>query len=352
MLKIAAIAAGTDVLTFRGRLADPFAAPERITVAEAFQRFAGIDLLATVDDNRGHAAALAEAAERAGIRIAGDDTWSDVFSRVLLERIEPCLDSGRATILCEYPACSAALARPSPSDARVAERFELYACGVELANAFGEQTDPAEQRRRLEAEMAEKERLYGERYPIDEDFLDGSRAHAAGQRRGAGVRPAGHAGDRRRQHRAGAVDADGRARHLMTSPADRIIDLYQRRAREYDEARGRSLFERGWLDRFTALLPAGGAVLDIGCGCGEPIARHLIASGFAVTGVDAAPAMIELCRARLPIRHVAGGRHAHAGAGAQLRWAASPGTASSTCVPRISGRCFPYSGRTPLPTLR
>ena len=86
----------------------------------------------------------------------------------------------------------------------------------------------------------------------------------------------------------------------MTSPADRIIDLYQRRAREYDEARGRSLFERGWLDRFTALLPAGGSVLDIGCGCGEPIARHLIASRFAVTGVDAAPAMIELCRARFP----------------------------------------------------
>jgi lysyl-tRNA synthetase class 2 len=172
LLKIAAVAAGTDVLTFRGRIADPFAAPARITVADAFQRFAGIDLLATIDAERGNAAALGEAAERAGIRIAGDDTWSDVFSRVLVERIEPCLDSGRATILCEYPACSAALARPSPSDPRVAERFELYACGVELANAFGEQTDPAEQRRRLQAEMAEKERLYGERYPIDTEFLD------------------------------------------------------------------------------------------------------------------------------------------------------------------------------------
>jgi lysyl-tRNA synthetase class 2 len=172
VLKIAAIAAGTDVFTFRGHAADPLAAPERITVADAFQRFAGIDLLATVDADHGHAAALAEAAERAGIRIAGDDTWSDVFSRVLVERIEPCLDSGRATILCEYPACSAALARPSPADRRMAERFELYVCGVELANAFGEQTDPTEQRRRLEAEMAEKERLYGERYPIDSEFLE------------------------------------------------------------------------------------------------------------------------------------------------------------------------------------
>lgn len=86
----------------------------------------------------------------------------------------------------------------------------------------------------------------------------------------------------------------------MTNPADRIIDLYQRRARAYDEARSRSLFERGWLDRFTALLPPSGSVLDIGCGCGEPIARHLIDRQFAVTGVDAAPAMIELCRSRFP----------------------------------------------------
>jgi lysyl-tRNA synthetase class 2 len=171
LLSLAAKAAGTDALAFRDRIADPFAIPSRLTVAEAFQRFAGIDLLATVDAEQGNAAALAEAAERAGIRIAGDDTWSDVFSRVLLERVEPCLDGGRATILCEYPACSAALARPSSSDPRVAERFELYACGVELANAFGEQTDAHVQRRRLEAEMAEKQRLYGERYPIDADFL-------------------------------------------------------------------------------------------------------------------------------------------------------------------------------------
>jgi SAM-dependent methyltransferase len=86
----------------------------------------------------------------------------------------------------------------------------------------------------------------------------------------------------------------------MMDPADRIIDLYQRHARAWDEARGQGLFERAWLDRFTALLPPGGTVLDVGCGSGEPIARHLIASRFAVTGVDAAPAMIELCRSRFP----------------------------------------------------
>ena len=86
----------------------------------------------------------------------------------------------------------------------------------------------------------------------------------------------------------------------MSEPADRIIDLYQRRAREWAEARGTTLFERPWLDRFTALLPPGGTVLDIGCGSGEPIARHLIEQQFAVTGVDSAPAMIEMCAARFP----------------------------------------------------
>jgi lysyl-tRNA synthetase class 2 len=94
-----------------------------------------------------------------------------MFSRVIVERVEPELGFGRATILDEYPASEAALARRSPRDARVAERFELYACGVELVNAFGELTDAGEQRRRFEHEMAEKARIYGETYPIDEDFL-------------------------------------------------------------------------------------------------------------------------------------------------------------------------------------
>ena len=107
----------------------------------------------------------------AGIRIADDDSWGDIFSRVLVERIEGNLGIGRATILDEYPAEQAALARTSRNNPRVAERFELYVCGVELANGFAELTDAAEQRRRLEREMAEKERIYGERYPLDEDFL-------------------------------------------------------------------------------------------------------------------------------------------------------------------------------------
>jgi lysyl-tRNA synthetase class 2 len=171
ILPKAAEVAGTKEFRFRGRSTDPFAAPERLTVAEAFAKFAGIDVLATVPDGEPDRALLARATLAAGIRIADDDSWGDIFSRVLVERIEQNLGIGRPTILDEYPAEQAALARTSPQDPRVAERFELYVCGVELANGFAELADAAEQRRRLDNEMAEKARRYGERYPLDEDFL-------------------------------------------------------------------------------------------------------------------------------------------------------------------------------------
>jgi len=161
LMQVAARAAGATTLSWRGATADPFAEPERLTVAAAFERHAGVDLFGD----------LSAQARVAGIRLADDDTWADVFSRIIVEKVEPNLGHGRPTILCEYPVSEAALARPKPSDPRVAERFELYACGVELANCFGELTDPVEQRRRFEIEMAEKQRLYGEMYPIDEDFL-------------------------------------------------------------------------------------------------------------------------------------------------------------------------------------
>jgi elongation factor P--(R)-beta-lysine ligase len=171
LLKQAATVTGTKQFNFRGRTADPFAEPEQLTVADAFMKFAGIDLLATLRDGEPDRERLAGAAQTAGIRIAADDRWGDIFSRVLVERVEGNLGIGRATILDQYPALQAALAQPSRQDARVAERFELFVCGVEIANGFGELTDVAEQRRRLENEMAEKQRIYGERYPIDEDFL-------------------------------------------------------------------------------------------------------------------------------------------------------------------------------------
>jgi elongation factor P--(R)-beta-lysine ligase len=157
--------------SFRGRVADPFAEPELLTVATAFDRFAGIDLLETIADGEGDRDRLAAAAG-GRVRISDDDTWSDIFSKILVEHVEPRLGEGRLTVLFEYPAPEAALARAKASDPRVAERFEIYACGVELANGFGELTDQSEQRRRFAAAMDEKQRRYGERYPIDEDFLD------------------------------------------------------------------------------------------------------------------------------------------------------------------------------------
>ncbi|TIN71589.1 MAG: EF-P lysine aminoacylase GenX [Mesorhizobium sp.] len=171
-LALSATRAGATLFSFRGRDCDPFAEPERLTVADAFTHYSGIDLLATVAaDGSTDRDALYAALIRAGMRTAPDDSWADLFSRVMVEKIEPFLGQGRTTILCEYPVAEAALARPSPRDPRVAERFELYCCGVELANGFGELTDADEQRRRFVIEMDEKQRIYGERYPLDEDFL-------------------------------------------------------------------------------------------------------------------------------------------------------------------------------------
>jgi lysyl-tRNA synthetase class 2 len=172
VLRLAAKAAQNDVLKFRGRTCNPFAAPERLPVQEAFAKFAGIDVVATLDAaGLPDRDALAREAVSTGVKIAADDTWSDIFSRVLVERVEPRLGIGHPTILDRYPRVEAALARATPDDPRLAERFELYCCGVELANGFGELNDAEEQSRRFEAEMDEKARIHGERYPIDEDFL-------------------------------------------------------------------------------------------------------------------------------------------------------------------------------------
>ncbi len=173
LLWLAADVAGTEQLRYRDAACDPRAPADRLTVAEAFTHLAGIDLLATLSgDGVGDADGLRSRARRGGIDVADDDDWSDIFAKVLTLRIEPRLGLERPCILYEYPVCEAALARVSPHDARVAERFELYACGVELANGFGELTDPAQQRDRFEAEMAKKERVYGLRYPFDEELLE------------------------------------------------------------------------------------------------------------------------------------------------------------------------------------
>lgn len=172
LVREAAKIAGVKRLSHQMRVCDPFAEAERIGVADAFRLYAGIELLDTIDGNgQGERDLFASRAKRAGFSIAAHDGWSDIFSKVLTAAIEPRLGLDRLTLLTDYPRSEAALARAKPSDPRLSERFELYACGVELANGFGELTEPSEQRARFDAEMAEKQRIYGERYPLDEDFL-------------------------------------------------------------------------------------------------------------------------------------------------------------------------------------
>jgi len=171
LLRAAARTTGSRLISWRGSTCDPHAEPEHLTVAEAFSRHAGIDLIATLGTSENDRDALARSAGKAGVRPHDDDTWADIFAKVLTALIEPKLGIGRPTLLMAYPASEATLARPMSADPRLAERFELYCCGVELANGFGELTDPELQRQRLTEEMDRKQQRYGERYPIDEDFI-------------------------------------------------------------------------------------------------------------------------------------------------------------------------------------
>jgi len=165
-------AAGGAAFRWRDEQADARQPFQRLTIAEAFGRYAGIDLLATVTDPmQPDTALLATMAAHAGVASRPDDDWETLFFRVMLDRVEPQLGIGTPSILYDYPLPQAALARRKHEDPRLVERFELYACGLELANGFGELTDPVEQRTRFEADQSKKQELYGETYPIDAGFL-------------------------------------------------------------------------------------------------------------------------------------------------------------------------------------
>ena len=172
LVRLAANIAGTTSLSVGGAEADPFLDWEVITVTDALAMHAGVDLRAGLDQaGQGDVAALAAQAALAGVRTAADDGWDDIFFRIMLEKVEPKLGQGRPCVLIDWPLPLAALARPKPEAPWLAERFELYVAGVELANAFGELTDPVEQRRRFAADQAKQRRLYGTEHPVDEEFL-------------------------------------------------------------------------------------------------------------------------------------------------------------------------------------
>ena len=175
LVRACAKACDAEKMKVDGREYDPFGEWERLPVVEAFARYADVDLFSVLPAEPSlepDPAPFAAEARRIGVQTADDDRWDDVFFRIAFEKIEPHLGETKPTILYDYPVCMAALSRRKPSDPRLAERFEVYVGGMELANAFSELTDASEQRERFEHDMDLKERLYGERYPIDEDFID------------------------------------------------------------------------------------------------------------------------------------------------------------------------------------
>jgi lysyl-tRNA synthetase class 2 len=140
---------------------------ERTTVRALVRRHAGIELAGdeTVE-------ALRDKAAAAGVFVGSAQAWDDVFFQIFLERVEPALAAGPPTFVFDWPAPLGALARRKPDDPRLVERFELYAGGLELANAFGELTDPVEQRARFEEEARVRAARSKTVYPIDERLLE------------------------------------------------------------------------------------------------------------------------------------------------------------------------------------
>lgn len=171
LLRTCAKAADIKEYKHKNTACDPFQDFEYLTVSNAFKQYANITLEAYVEDREG----LKAAVESLGLHTAEDDAWDDLFFRVMGEKIEPFLGVGRPTFLMDYPISMASLSKKKEEDSRFAERFELYVCGMELANAFSELTDAEEQVKRYHIEMDAKARLYGERYPIDESFIDALR---------------------------------------------------------------------------------------------------------------------------------------------------------------------------------
>lgn len=193
LLRHCAKAIGIEEYRHRDKKCDPFKEWQEITVVEAFRKYAGLNL---EDFLSPHPSALCadslspreragpakregegtderfrNAVSSLGLHTSPDDRWDDLFFRVMGEKIEPHLGMGAPTLLCDYPVSMASLSRRKPGDPRYAERFEMYVCGIELCNAFSELTDADEQRARFAEEMDNKEKIYGERYPVDDDFI-------------------------------------------------------------------------------------------------------------------------------------------------------------------------------------
>ena len=174
----AAKAVGAKILRHGDRTCDPFKPWEKLTIRDAFLKYTGIDIMATVPDQptlEPDPTLLRKEAEKIGEKCSDSDRWEDIFFRLMLNHIEDKLGDEVPTILYEYPTCLGALARKKADNPQVVERFEAYILGVEICNAFSELTDPVEQEERFDYDLGMKEKLYGERVPVDRDFLDALR---------------------------------------------------------------------------------------------------------------------------------------------------------------------------------
>lgn len=156
-----------NLLRANGKTCDPHAPWEKITVVDALRQYAGVD----IDGHLGDLEHIRAEAARIGVYTSPQDDWDNALLKILMDKVEPNLGMTVPTVIYDYPVSMAALARPKPEDPRFAERFEVYVCGIELANAFGELTDAKVQRERFEHDVAQRKRIYGDDYPVDEDFL-------------------------------------------------------------------------------------------------------------------------------------------------------------------------------------
>lgn len=151
-----------------GRISDVHQPWEKITVVEALKKYADVD----ISNNLCDLEHIRREAARIGVYVSPHDDWENALLKILMDRVEPKLGSPVPAIIYDYPVSMAALSRPKPSDSRFAERFEVYVCGIELANAFGELTDPVIQRERFLYDVALRKKTYGDDFPVDEDFLN------------------------------------------------------------------------------------------------------------------------------------------------------------------------------------
>jgi len=156
-----------NTITFRGKTYDLNRKWERLSVAEAFHRYASLDVDTFLDESR-----IKAAAQKKGYQVSENSTWEEIYNQIFLNEIEPHLGQDRPCILYDYPTSQAALSRKKENDPRFAERFEFYVAGLELGNAFSELTDWQEQLHRLQADREEKIKLGRTVFDVDMEFIE------------------------------------------------------------------------------------------------------------------------------------------------------------------------------------